>query len=131
MWKIYKNDSEDLAFSLDCLFNQSITLNEFKLWLEIVLQDMNIESLPDYFFDLMDFDQGLFHIINIIGFVPHSKLSEEEEKSLIGIAYLRNARSLYDIEMDKNTAIQKLKKYPDILKKFNRFFPFIKIDIDI
>ena len=129
MWKIYKNDSEDLAFALDCLFNQSITINEFKLWLDMVLLDVNIECLPDYFFDLMDFNQDLFHITNIIGFVPHSELSGEQEKSLIGIAYLRNVRSLYDIEIDRNSTMQALDKNPEILTKFKRFFPFVEVNI--
>lgn len=95
----------------------------------MVLLDVNIENLPDYFFDLMDFDQDLFHITNIIGFVPHSELSGEQEKSLIGIAYLRNVRSLYDIEIDRNSTMQALDKNPEILTKFKRFFPFVEVNI--
>lgn len=129
MWKIYKHDSEDLAFSLDCLFYQAITIDEFKLWLYIVLRDTNIESLPNYFFDLVNFDKDLFHITNIIGFVPHEKLSEEERKAICGIAYLRNVRSLYDIGVDRAVAIKALERHSNISEQFNKFFPFIELNI--
>lgn len=37
MWKIIKEDSDDLGFAIKCLFSQSIDLNEFKLWIEQVI----------------------------------------------------------------------------------------------
>lgn len=128
MWKIYKNDSEDLAFSLNCLFSQAININEFKLWLDIVLREVNIEHLPDYFFNLVDFDKPLFHIVNTIGFVPHGKLSEKEENALIGIAYLRDI-DVYDSPVSKEYALEALKKNPQVLEEFKRFFPFIDLPI--
>ncbi|EMU1424296.1 hypothetical protein MJ359_001249 [Neisseria gonorrhoeae] len=44
MWKIIKEDSDDLGFAIKCLFSQSIDLNEFKLWIEQVIRDMPIEE---------------------------------------------------------------------------------------
>jgi len=51
MWKIIKEDSDDLGFAIKCLFSQSIDLNEFKLWIEQVIRDMPIEDTPFYIFD--------------------------------------------------------------------------------
>ncbi|SUA24550.1 Uncharacterised protein [Neisseria gonorrhoeae] len=48
MWKIIKEDSDDLGFAIKCLFSQSIDLNEFKLWIEQVIRDMPIEDIPFY-----------------------------------------------------------------------------------
>lgn len=49
MWKIIKEDSDDLGFAIKCLFSQSIDLNEFKLWIEQVIRDMPIEDIPFIF----------------------------------------------------------------------------------
>ena len=50
MWKIIKEDSDDLGFAIKCLFSQSIDLNEFKLWIEQVIRDMPIEDTPFLYF---------------------------------------------------------------------------------
>ena len=56
-WMIYKDNSKDLGFALSCLFSQAITMNEFKQWLDIVLMDTPTDELPNYFFDLIDFNR--------------------------------------------------------------------------
>ncbi len=89
MWKIIKEDSDDLGFAIKCLFSQSIDLNEFKLWIEQVLCDITIEDIPFYIFDLADFDGGIADIGNIVGFVPSYSLSKSKKNALTGIAFLR------------------------------------------
>ena len=37
---------------------------------------MDLDEIPNYFFDLIDF-QSLFHLIDIIGFVPENNLSKK------------------------------------------------------
>ena len=124
-WAIYKENSEDLGFALMCLSYQSITIEELKKWLDIVLMDTPTEELPNYFFNLVDADQD--HIANDIGYVPHCHLSRHEKYALEGIAYLRKVRSLTDMLVKEETALKALQNNPQKLERFKKFFPFVEI----
>ena len=124
-WAIYKENSEDLGFALMCLSYQSITIEELKKWLDIVLMDTPTEELPNYFFDLIDGD--VFDIFKNMSYVPHSSLSRYEKYALEGIAYLRKVRSLTDMLVKEETALKALQNNPQILERFKKFFPFVEI----
>lgn len=126
MWKIIKEDSDDLGFAIKCLFSQSIDLNEFKLWIEQVIRDMPIEDIPFYIFDLADLDEEIDNIYNIIGFVSSYSLSKLRRNALTGIAFLRGI-DVYDPPVSKEKALKALKKYPEIYQKFQHFFPFVEL----
>ena len=124
-WAIYKENSEDLGFALMCLSYQSITIEELKKWLDIVLMDTPTEELPNYFFDLIDGD--VFDIFKNMSYVPHSSLSRYEKYALEGIAYIRKVRSLTDMLAKEETALKALQNNPQILERFKKFFPFVEI----
>ena len=126
MWKIIKEDSDDLEFVIKCLFSQSIDLNEFKLWIEQVIRDMPIEDTPFYIFDLADFDGVIADIDNIVGFVSSYSLSKSKKNALTGIAFLRGI-DVYDPPISKEKALKALKKHPEIYQKFQHFFPFVEL----
>ncbi|HEZ0780361.1 TPA: hypothetical protein WGQ89_000828 [Neisseria meningitidis] len=126
MWKIIKEDSDDLGFAIKCLFSQSIDLNEFKLWIEQVIRDMPIEDIPFYIFDLADLDEEIDNIYNIIGFVSSYSLSKLRRNALTGIAFLRGI-DVYDPPVSKEKALKALKKHPEIYQKFRHFFPFVEL----
>ncbi|HEZ3483401.1 TPA: hypothetical protein WH743_000203 [Neisseria meningitidis] len=129
MWKIIKEDSDDLGFAIKCLFSQSIQsidLNEFKLWIEQVIRDMPIEDIPFYIFDLADLDEEIDNIYNIIGFVSSYSLSKLRRNALTGIAFLRGI-DVYDPPVSKEKALKALEKYPEIYQKFQHFFPFVEL----
>ena len=126
MWKIIKEDSDDLGFAIKCLFSQSIDLNEFKLWIEQVIRDMPIEDIPFYIFDLADLDEEIDNIYNIIGFVSSYSLSKLRRNALTGIAFLRGV-DVYDPPVSKEKALKALEKYPEIYQKFQHFFPFVEL----
>ncbi|QTD65190.1 hypothetical protein J4G46_05235 [Acinetobacter towneri] len=126
MLKIHKENNEDLGFVIGCLYSQAISLNEFRSWIEYVIEISDIENIPQYIFDLADFDDYLFNISKKVGFVASSGLSEEQKKALEGIAYLRS-RKLVDPELDKTQALKLLDKYPIIMSRFRELFPFIEI----
>ncbi|EPF9506521.1 hypothetical protein F1M77_000868 [Neisseria gonorrhoeae] len=128
MWKIIKEDSDDLGFAIKCLFSQSIDLNEFKLWIEQVIRDMPIEDIPFYIFDLADFNGGIGDIDNIVGFVSSYSLSKSKKNALTGIAFLRGI-DVYDPPISKEKALEALKKHPEIYHKFKRFFPFVELPL--
>ncbi|MCU4419157.1 hypothetical protein [Acinetobacter bereziniae] len=102
MVRIHKEDNEDLGFAIGCLYSQAISLNEFRSWIEYVIEISDIEDIPQYIFDLADFDDYLFHIPKVVGFIASSGLSEEQNKALEGINYLRK-RDIVDPELDKFT----------------------------
>ena len=126
MWKIRKDDSDDLGFAIICLFSQSIDLNEFKLWIEQVIRDMPIEDTPFYIFDLADFDEEIANIDNIVGFVSSYSLSKSKKDALTGIAFLRGI-DVYDPPISKEKALKALKKHPEIYQRFQHFFPFVEL----
>ncbi|HGO6493859.1 TPA: hypothetical protein ACLULX_000948 [Neisseria gonorrhoeae] len=128
MWKIIKENSDDLGFAIKCLFSQSIDLNEFKLWIEQVIRDMPIEDIPFYIFDLADFNGGIGDIDNIVGFVSSYSLSKSKKNALTGIAFLRGI-DVYDPPISKEKALKALKKHPEIYHKFKRFFPFVELPL--
>ncbi|HFC8514665.1 TPA: hypothetical protein ACFRHS_000036 [Neisseria lactamica] len=128
MWKIIKEDSDDLEFAIKCLFSQSIDLNEFKLWIEQVIRDMPIEDIPFYIFDLADLDEEIDNIYNIIGFVSSYSLSKLRRNALTGIAFLRGI-DVYDPPVSKEKALKALEKHPEIYHKFKRFFPFVELPL--
>ncbi|EMT4929295.1 hypothetical protein O3B52_001259 [Neisseria gonorrhoeae] len=128
MWKIIKEDSDDLEFAIKCLFSQSIDLNEFKLWIEQVIRDMPIEDIPFYIFDLADFNGGIGDIDNIVGFVSSYSLSKSKKNALTGIAFLRGI-DVYDPPISKEKALKALKKHPEIYHKFKWFFPFVELPL--
>ena len=126
MLRIYKENNEDLGFVIGCLYSQAINLSEFRCWLEYVIEISDIENIPQYIFDLVDFNDYLFQISKKIGFIASSGLSEEQKKALEGIAYLRK-REILDPELDKTQALELLDKHPLIMERFKELFPFIEI----
>ena len=124
-WAIYKENSRDLGLALMCLAYQAITIEELKKWLDIVLMDTPTEELPNYFFNLVDADQG--HIGNDIGYAPSSNLSRYEKYALEGIAYIRKVRPLIDMVVKEEKALKSLQNNPQILERFKKFFPFVEI----
>ena len=124
-WAIYKENSRDLGLALMCLAYQAITIEELKKWLDIVLMDTPTEELPNYFFNLVDADQD--HFANDIGYTPGSNLSRYEKYALEGIAYIRKVRPLIDMVVKEEKALKSLQNNPQILERFKKFFPFVKI----
>ena len=128
MWKIYKDNDQDISFVLACVYCQAIDLNELKLWAERVVETSNIDDLPSYIYDLIDFDGPLFKISKIIGFSPINYLSLEEEYSIYGIAYIRKINVIDSpVEMSKAISLLRLNYY--LLDRFKYFFPFIDKDV--
>ncbi|MGT9758820.1 hypothetical protein ACVWQG_03140 [Neisseria meningitidis] len=120
-----KEQGQDLSFATYCLLSAAINLQEFKLWLEKVL-DMPIDNIPFYIFDLIDLKEGVEIIYNILDFVPNSDLSKDQDDALTGIAFLRGI-DVYDPPVSKEKALKALKKHPEIYQRFQHFFPFVEL----
>ena len=128
MWKIYKDNNRDLDFVLNCLFCQSINLNEMSMWIDKVIETSVLEKIPDYVFELSatNFDKfNICDIYEIIGFVTDGQFSKYD-LAIYGIAFLRGF-DVFDSPVSKEQALQALEENPHILDEFRRFFPFIEI----
>ncbi|MFC3873457.1 hypothetical protein [Neisseria musculi] len=128
MWKITKDNNEDLDFVLTCLFCQAIQLNEMKLWADLVIKTSPIDNIPNYIFDLVCIDISIGELDDIIGFIPNGQ-SSKYRYAIYGIAYLREV-DVYDPPISKEQALATLKSNPHVLDEFKRFFPFIEVDTD-
>ena len=128
MWKIKKNDSQDLDFVLNCLFCQSINLNEMSMCIDKVIEKSVLEKIPDYIFELSGTNFDKFYISDIyevIGFVTDGQFSKYDS-AIYGIAFLRGI-DVYDAPVSKEQALKALAENPHILDEFTRFFPFVEI----
>lgn len=126
MWKIYKENSADLGFVINCLFSGAIHLHEFRQWIERVISDLPIDDIPLYFFDLLEFDGGLAHILMIIPHSTHNDLTKDEDNAVYGMVYLRKIKQ-YEYHVSKKVALKALKRNPHIYQRFKDFFPFIEV----
>ncbi|MDO4879414.1 MAG: hypothetical protein Q3966_09040 [Neisseria sp.] len=133
MWKITKDDSQDLSFARNCLSTGAINIDEFKLWLETVIRDNPIDNIPHYVWDILypDNSQKLnsLDIYKIIGFPSSDILSRREYNAVYGIAYTRfpDYGTDWDEAVSKKTALKALQNNPHIMERFRKFFPFIEI----
>ena len=118
MWKIYKDNDQDLSFVLGCMYCQAIDLKEFKFWLVRVIEASNTDNIATYSYDLADFDGPLFKISEVIGFSFMNYFSLEEEYSIYGIAYIRN-KNIVDAPVEMDKAIHYL-KFNNYLLKNNK-----------
>ena len=122
--KIYKENSDDLGFVHACLFSQAISLSELKLWAESIV--INSKECPNYIFDLIDFNEAIYKLTNVIGFVPSWHHDKDDEIALIGIAFKRGVE-VYDASVSRNDALKVLERKIELLERFIETFPFIDI----
>ena len=129
MWNIIKDNNQDLSFAMDCLSIGDISVPEFKSWLEIAIRDNPIEDIPGYVFDILDSDNIKLDIYKILRFSLSTVLSKQERKSVYDIAYTRRPDYGidYDVSVSKSIALKALQNNPQILERFKKFFPFVKI----
>ena len=122
-----KGDSSTIGFVVACLFSRAIDKHELHTWALHILATE--DSCPPYFVDLMDFDEPLFHIHKVIGFVTGSGLSEDEKTALVGIAFVRG-RDQFEPVPTKEQALDALAAHDSVLTRFRRTFPFIDLQYE-
>lgn len=121
---IEKNDCDDLGFAKYCFISGVISFNEFKEWLYYVVEIQN--DVPPYIWDLIDVPNKLaFNPVEIIGFNPYWKHSQEEDYALIGIGYKQNDDFENDY-VDRANALNALSNNNHIESRFFETFPFLK-----
>lgn len=121
-----KQNSETIGFVIECFLASSISLDELNQWAVSVVNSMEVEDIPGYIFDLVSFDGFAMELYKVIGFVPVWSRSDEEEAALFGIAISRG-KKIIDMPISSKSALESLRKNPEILEAFNKIFPFAAI----
>lgn len=133
VFRVSKNDSEDLGFAVSCLFSGAITRDEFTAWVYWVIEKAD-HDLPGFFFELDDFGPYLKDIYAAIGFTPSYGPSDSEIAALQGIGYKRGSLQP-SVEAVRNgekyspaRAAACLSQNPDVESRFQAAFPFLDAD---
>jgi hypothetical protein len=124
-----RDDSEQIGFVTECLMCAAIDLRELRAWCVQIIERYPIEAIPEYLFELVDFDGPLAKIYRVIGFVPVWEHDERDIASLYGIAAQRG-RERYEWPVPPDVAKEKLRRNRKIQKRFASTFPFISFDCD-
>lgn len=123
--RLDKNDSADLGFASECVTGNIITFDEFKEWLNWIVE--HTEGYPTFIFDMMDVQDRFDYIADepeIVGFTPHWNPTKDEAKAVDGIGYKRFPNFNSDAA-PKDVALAALERNPQIEARFRTLFPFI------
>lgn len=118
-----KEDHDVIGFIIDALFSNAINKEELREWAMGIIRDNDVTDIPDYIFDLADFDEAGFHIYKVIGFVCDWKCTKSQSQALYGIA-LKRGKDLGE-ECTPKAALKALEKHPEVEQRFRETFPFI------
>ncbi|MFV8847336.1 hypothetical protein [Serratia fonticola] len=119
-----KNDGDLIGFVFDCLYSGVIDKEELKEWAIHIVSKNDIDTIPSYIIDLMDFDGSLGALYSILGFSPGWRYTKKQGNALYGISEKRG-RKLYDAPVTAQKAMEILEQHPEIEKRFRETFPFI------
>ena len=122
-----KENSATIGFVVACLFAKAIDKDEMHAWADHIFA--TTDSCPSYLVDVSTFDEPLFHISRVIGFVPVSGLSDSEQVALVGIAFLRG-RDQFEPAPTREQAVSALATHQHLVTRFRETFPFIIFDYD-
>ncbi|MEE1887411.1 hypothetical protein [Pseudomonas carassii] len=112
-----------MAFVITCLICGAISKEELNFWCAGAL---SLDKVPVYICDLMGFQDEVFKVYKIIGFVPYWEHSDVDEYALYGIA-VRRGFEPYDMPLTPSEALAHLEASPDIENSFREVFSFIKL----
>lgn len=119
-----RENSDIIGFVTKSLSYLAINRAEVSEWAIKMVAENDINELPNYLIDLMDFNDESPDLFKIIGFVPVWKHNKDQLKALYGIA-IKRGKSLSDIDITANEALTALEKYSEIEERFRNTFPFI------
>ena len=110
-----------LAFVIACLLCTAISKDELNIW---CAQALSLNNAPSYLYDLMSFQDEIFKVYKVIGYVPHWEHSDSDEYALYGIAVRRGFKT-YDMPITTREALTHLEACPRVENLFREVFTFI------
>jgi hypothetical protein len=119
-----RENSETIGFVIAAVFCAAISKEELRGWAVSVIGANEVDAVPQYVFELADFNERLPQLFKIVGFVPHWTHTEDENLALHGIAFKRK-REVYNPPVPAEVALAKLQQNPHVETRFRKTFPFI------
>ena len=119
-----RESSETIGFVLTSVMCSAIDLEELGDWCYQVIGQLEVEQVPGYVFDLMEYKGTLAGLYKVVGFVPSWTHSDEEVDALYGVA-VKRGRDTDDWPITSEAALSALAKCPGIEERFRKTFPFI------
>ena len=116
-------NDELMAFVITCLFCGAISKDELNTW---CAQTLSLNNATNFLYDLMDFQDEIFKVYKVIGYVPHWEHEKGDEYALYGIAVRRGFKP-YDMPISTNEALTHLEASPHIENLFKEVFAFIQL----
>lgn len=113
-----------IGFVLACLFCGAVDEAELRGWCALAIAGADDAEAPYYMYELMDFDDELYKIYKVIGYVPSWEYTSDEDFALYGIA-VRRGVGLFDAPLFAEEAVKKLDSSPHVEKIFRNIFPFV------
>jgi hypothetical protein len=120
-----QEDSSLIGFVVTCVFCDAIDIKELRVWAEHMVRQYEVGDLPDYIFDLCDFNGELKDLSKTIGFVSDWECPKKDRHALLGIAERRGVEP-FDWPISAVTARNALNLNPKLLHRFQQVFPFIQ-----
>lgn len=126
MLELAKDNDNTIGFVYDCLLTGVIDMEEINRWAEKVIGENEVDNLPNYIFDLVDFKGTVREFEKLLGFYPYWKCTKGQDMALYGILLKRGeSLSKDDVSFSEEQALKSLEKHPEIEKRFRETFPFI------
>lgn len=120
---IIKGNADILGFVIASLFCGAIGDDNLKEWAAGIVRGNDVDDIPYYIFELVDFNAKRTDLYDIIGFSFDWKSTKSQNNALYGIA-LKRGKVLGE-ECPPKAALQVLEKHPEIEQRFRETFPFI------
>ena len=126
MLGLVKGNDQTIGFVVCCLLCGVINMDEVNRWAEKVIGENEVSDLPDYIFDLIDFNGTITELDRLLGFFPYWRRTKAQGRAVYGIAVKRGEKlSQDDVSFNEEQSLEALKKHPEIEKLFRETFPFI------
>lgn len=121
---LIKGDSDTLGFVIASLYSGAIKNEDLRTWAIGIIRDNEVDDIPDYIFELADFNDRRTTLSKLIGFSYGWKSTKSQRNALYGIA-LKKGEDLGEECLPK-VALEALKKHPEVEERFRETFPFIE-----
>lgn len=121
-----RSNGELIGFVAACFLCSAIDRRELHEWCLMTIDEHPLEALPQYIFELAEFEGFPAEIYKVIGFVPTWSHDEDDIAALYGIA-LKRGRERHEWPVPPKVAAMKLAQTPRTQARFESTFPFIKL----
>lgn len=121
--ELAKDNDNTIGFVYDCLLTGVIDMEEINRWAEKVIGENEVDNLPNYIFDLVDFKGTVSEFERLLGFYPYWKCTKGQDMALYGILLKRGeSLSKDDVSFSEEQALKSLENIPKLKSALEKPF---------